>query len=235
GDGQLRCRRGVLGNRLVGAAASRRRGALRRQRRRQEQGLGNTKPALDHASGDGAPCAPRTVLMARRRFSIHLPGTTVNGARTETPHTNTEVEDMPTWVYILIALAAATAVLIACASILVSRRSHRLRSTFSSEYDRAVTETGGKRRAERELLDREKRRDTLEITPLSAAARDRYAERWLQTQTDFVDSPDTAVRNANALVEAVMSERGYPIANFEEQAAVISVDHADVVEKYRSA
>jgi len=141
---------------------------------------------------------------------------------------------MRTWAYVIIAVVAAAVVLLAVAAVLMSRRSHRLRSTFASEYDRTVAETG-RRRGEHELVERQKRRESLDIRPLSAASRERYAEQWRQTQAEFVDSPETAVRNANALVEGVMSERGYPVADFEEQAAVVSVDHADVVENYRTA
>jgi hypothetical protein len=142
---------------------------------------------------------------------------------------------MPSWAYVIIAIAAVAAVLLAAGVLLMRRRSQRLRSTFESEYDRTLAKTGDRRRAEHELLDREKHRERLDIRPLPAAARDRYAKEWRQTQADFVDSPQAAVRDANALVEHVMSDRGYPVRDFDEQAAVISVDHPDVVENYRSA
>ena len=142
---------------------------------------------------------------------------------------------MPAWAYVIIGVAVVAAVLAAGAWLLMRRRSDRLRSTFASEYDRAVAETGGRRTAERELLERERHREQMVIVPLSAESRARYVERWRDAQAEFVDSPEAAVRDANTLVEAVMSERGYPIADFEEQAAVISVDHADVVQSYRAA
>jgi hypothetical protein len=142
---------------------------------------------------------------------------------------------MPTWAYVIIALAVVTAVVLAAGALLMRRRSARLRSTFESEYDRTVARSGGRRQAEHELLDREKRRERLDIRPLSAASRERYTEEWRQTQADFVDSPEGAVREANTLVENVMNERGYPVTEFEDQAAVISVDHPDVVQNYRAA
>jgi hypothetical protein len=145
-------------------------------------------------------------------------------------------EKMPTWAYVLIAVGAAAVVVAAVAAwALTRRRTGRLRSTFASEYDRTVAESGSRREAERELAEREKRREELVIVPLSTAARERFAARWQQTQSDFVDSPQTAVRDANALVEEVMQERGYSVENFDEQAAVVSVDHPDVVENYRTA
>ena len=142
---------------------------------------------------------------------------------------------MPIWAYVIIAIAVVAAVALAAGALLMRRRSNRLRGTFESEYDRTLARTGGRREAEHELLDREKRRERLNIRPLSAAARERYAEEWRQTQADFVDSPELAVSRANTLVENVMNDRGYPVTDFEEQAAVISVDHPDVVQNYRSA
>ncbi len=142
---------------------------------------------------------------------------------------------MPTWAFVVIAVAVAAAIVLVVVGARSKRRSHRLQSTFSSEYDRTVADLGGRRPAEQELLDRENQRDQLRIEPLSAAARERYAERWRTAQATFVDSPQSAVREANELVEEVMRQRGYPIADFEQQAAVISVDHADVVADYRAA
>ena len=54
-------------------------------------------------------------------------------------------------------------------------------------------------------------------------------------QARFVDSPGAAVGEADRLVIAVLRERGYPMDDFDQRAADISVDHADVVENYRAA
>ncbi len=142
---------------------------------------------------------------------------------------------MPAWGYVLIAIGALVLVGVAAFWLFAQRRSRRLQSTFSSEYDRTVSAKDDRREAERELMTRVKRRQELEIVPLSPAARERYAERWRRTQAEFVDSPELALRDASALLDEVMSERGYPVADFEEQAGVVSVDHADVVENYRAA
>ena len=40
---------------------------------------------------------------------------------------------------------------------------------------------------------------------------------------------------ADELVCSLMQARGYPVADFEQRAADISVDHPRVVENYRSA
>jgi len=114
------------------------------------------------------------------------------------------------------------------------RRTASLKHRFGPEYDRVVKEHG-QRRAEAALDAREKRVETLHIVSLAPAARDRYAMAWKTTQAHFVDNPAAAIREADQLVAEVMKERGYPIGNFEQRAADISVDHPRVVESYRRA
>ena len=70
---------------------------------------------------------------------------------------------------------------------------------------------------------------------LSPAAQSMYSEQWRLLQIGFVDNPTTAVKDADLLVNQVMRERGYPIDDFEQRAADISVDHPGVVENYRAA
>jgi hypothetical protein len=115
------------------------------------------------------------------------------------------------------------------------RRSTQLREGFGPEYDRAVEEHGDQRAAESELRERRQRRSRFDIRPLGATARDRYAERWRATQAQFVDQPASALKDADTLVAEVMRERGYPVEDFEQQAADVSVDHPEVVEHYRKA
>ena len=115
------------------------------------------------------------------------------------------------------------------------RRSAQLREGFGPEYDRAVEEHGDQRAAESELRERRERRRRYDIRPLGATARDRYAERWRATQAQFVDQPASALTDADTLVAEVMRERGYPVEDFEQQAADVSVDHPEVVEHYRQA
>jgi hypothetical protein len=118
------------------------------------------------------------------------------------------------------------------------RRSERLHDRFGPEYDRTVEAADGRRErrsAEAELSERVEQRDRLEIRPLSRAARERYAQDWQQAQARFVDMPAPALDEADALLEQVMSERGYPVEGFEGQAALISVDHPQLVQDYRDA
>ena len=51
----------------------------------------------------------------------------------------------------------------------------------------------------------------------------------------FVDGPGGAVTEADQLLGDVMSTRGYPVSDFQQRAADISVDHPLVMENYRTA
>jgi hypothetical protein len=141
---------------------------------------------------------------------------------------------MPTWAWILIAAAIVVAAGLAFAA-LRRRRTAQLQERFGPEYDRAVQERGGRREAEAELGSRVDRREKLEIRPLSPEARERYQAFWTRVQSEFVDDPPGAVASADQLVGSVMSERGYPMDDFEQRVDDISVDHPQVVERYRSA
>jgi hypothetical protein len=142
---------------------------------------------------------------------------------------------METWVWIVIGVIVAIVVLGVVFSALRTRRSRSLQDQFGREYDRAVDKAGGRREAERELAERQKRHDELELRPLSQDARERYLQQWQVTQGRFVDDPTGAVSEADDLVQRVMRDRGYPVDDFEQRAADISVEHPELVEKYRTA
>ena len=115
------------------------------------------------------------------------------------------------------------------------RRSRQLKDTFGPEYDRTVEQAGDRRAAEAELLERTGRREGFDIVPLEPEARARYVEAWRHTQAQFVDEPAEATREADRLITSVMRDRGYPVDDFEQRAADISVDHPQVVDDYRAA
>jgi hypothetical protein len=141
---------------------------------------------------------------------------------------------MPTWAWILIVIAVAALAALLAVVALTRRRTARLQQRFGPEYDRTVQQRG-RRDAEAELSSRVERRERLEIRPLSSDARERYLESWTRVQKAFVDDPAGAVTSADQLIVSVMSDRGYPMDEFERRAADISVDHPQVVERYRSA
>jgi len=116
------------------------------------------------------------------------------------------------------------------------RRTARLRAQFGGvEYARAVKEGGGRRHAETGLDERNERVEALHIRPLGMGDRARFVESWRRVQARFVDSPGGAVSEADQLLADVMSTRGYPVSDFEQRAADISVDHPRVMENYRTA
>ena len=142
---------------------------------------------------------------------------------------------MATWVWIVIAVAAALVILAIVWAATNRRRTRSLQGRFGREYDRTVENAGGRREGERELSEREKRHRELNLRPLAPRARDRYLDQWEATQNRFVDDPSGAVSEADELVQRVMRDRGYPVDDFEQRAADISVEHPELVEKYRTA
>jgi hypothetical protein len=142
---------------------------------------------------------------------------------------------METWVWILIAVAVIALIAAGVWMWQRQRTTRSLQDRFGPEYDRVVEAEGGRRSAESELQDRQRRRDELEIRELPTATRRRYQGAWQMTQARFVDSPAEAVAEADRLVTEVMSARGYPMEDFDQRAADISVDHPHLVENYRSA
>lgn len=137
-----------------------------------------------------------------------------------------------TW-WIVIALAVVAVLALAAWAVSRSRQRTALRDQFGPEYDRTVDTVGSRRKAERELVEREKAHEELDIRPLSEAARSRYLEDWQRAEQQFVDDPELAARQADRIVRSVLEERGYPNDDFDAQAAAVSVDHPQVVERYR--
>ena len=113
------------------------------------------------------------------------------------------------------------------------QRTKRLQERFGSEYDRTVREVGDQRRAEDELEARLGHVKALEIRPLSAQETERFTREWQLAQAEFVDEPLAALQKANQLIKEVMSTKGYPVDDFEQRAADISVDYPDLVIDYR--
>lgn len=138
----------------------------------------------------------------------------------------------------IVFIAAVVVIAVALAWLYVRKRrktTANLKETFGPEYDRAVMVHGSERKAQAKLADREKRVEKLQIRDLDPMEHERFSKRWASVQSGFVDSPKGAVTQADDLVSSVMQARGYPIAEFDQRAADISVDHPLVVQNYRSA
>ena len=141
---------------------------------------------------------------------------------------------MPGWGWALVAVVAIIVVALVVWQALKAKKTRTLQDRFGPEYDRTVDRADDRREAEADLAARAKRRDELDIRPLPTASRDRYLEEWQRVQARFVDDPSGAVQEADTLIQSVMRERGYPVDDFEQRAADISVDHPQVVENYRN-
>lgn len=142
-----------------------------------------------------------------------------------------------TTVVIIAFFASSVVVAIAVAIWLVTRqrRTKDLRSKFGPEYNRMARREGDAARAEDLLLEREKRVRKLDIKPLTTQQQNEFADEWEKVQAEFVDDPTAAVVHADALVQVVMKVRGYPVADFEQRVADVSVDHPAVAQNYRLA
>ena len=136
---------------------------------------------------------------------------------------------------LIVAILVIVAVVALVAWAMQRRRSDELKRRFGPEYERTVQASHDQREAEAELRARQERVDALEIRPLAPEARDKYTERWREVQAMFVDDPGTAVDEADKLIGEVMRARGYPVGDFEQRAADVSVNHPQVVDHYRTA
>ncbi|HEX4079278.1 MAG TPA: hypothetical protein VHX61_10465 [Rhizomicrobium sp.] len=138
---------------------------------------------------------------------------------------------------IIVIAVIVVAVIAAIVAYAAWRHKHRekLQRRFGPEYDRAVAAHGSERKAEAALENRQKRVESLPLRDLAPGERERFLERWKSVQLAFVDSPRGALTEADDVVSAAMQARGYPVADFEQRAADISVDHPRVTENYRAA
>lgn len=139
-----------------------------------------------------------------------------------------------TILYIIIAVIVV-AIIVAIVVAAQRAKSARLQKRFGPEYGRAVSATGDRAAAERQLEQREARVRKFHLEELPAGARDRYAEEWRTVQSRFVDRPKDALSEADRLVANVMRDRGYPTEEFDQRVADISADHPNVTENYRAA
>src|SRR5579864_5915187 len=139
----------------------------------------------------------------------------------------------------LIALVAVVIVIIAVLAWLYVRKRKSttayLRQKFGPEYERTVQRHGSERKAEATLADRQERVEKLNIRDLDPSERERFSKQWESVQSRFVDSPKGAVAEADDLVSSLMKTRGYPVSDFDQRTADISVDHPRVLGNYRSA
>jgi len=142
---------------------------------------------------------------------------------------------MQTWVWIVIAVVLVAIVAAALIGAQQQQKRRSLQDTFGPEYEREINERRNWREAERELSGRLERRRELDIRPLEPQQRERFTAAWSNVQAHFVDAPADAVQEADTLITSLMRERGYPMGEFDQRAADLSVEHGKVIDRYRTA
>jgi len=140
-----------------------------------------------------------------------------------------------TYIVIAVLIVIVIAVSIVLPMLARRKRVKQLQSHFGAEYDHTVETLGDEKQAHRELENRQKHVASLDIHPLSAKERERYTADWIAVQSKFVDEPGQAIVDADRLIMEVMQLRAYPISDFEQRAADVSVSYPELVSNYRAA
>ncbi len=135
---------------------------------------------------------------------------------------------------IAVIILLAIVVIAAAVALAGAARRRQLQQQFGPEHDR-VGQQDSQLRADAEPAERQPQVRKLNISPLPDAARRRHLAEWQAIQKQFVDSPESAVTEAYALVTTVMRERGYPTDDNEQVQAGLPVDYARTVGNFRSA
>ena len=116
-----------------------------------------------------------------------------------------------------------------------TKRTKQMQEHYGPEYDHVVQTAGSAKAAEAELKQRNKHVEALNIRPLTTVEHDRYLAEWKEVHSKFVDDPARAIKDADRLIMEVMQVRDYPLSDFDERAADISVGYPDLVTNYRAA
>ena len=135
----------------------------------------------------------------------------------------------------VVAIIVAVAVVVLVIGTITALRRRQLRQRFGPEYDRVAGEMRSQRKADAELVERERRVRSLDIHPLDETIRVKYAAEWVAIQERFVEQPEEAVTQAGMLVRSVMKDRGYPTEDHDQIVADLSVEHAGTLDHFRAA
>jgi FtsZ-interacting cell division protein ZipA len=136
---------------------------------------------------------------------------------------------------VILVIVAVIAVAVAAWAYMQREKTLKLRKKYGPEYDRLSDQEHSARRAETVLETREKRVAKFNIRSLRPEEITRFAADWRVVQEHFVDNPRDAVSQADRLINEALKARGYPMADFEQQAADLSVQYPHVVDNYRKA
>nr|WP_184293282.1 hypothetical protein [Nocardiopsis algeriensis] len=144
---------------------------------------------------------------------------------------------------VVLAVIAIGLAIAAYLNLLPGSRSGKLKKHFGDEYQYAVESHGDREAAERDLSERLRRRRGMKLRDLTSNEVKAHDDAWAAVQQEFVDNPVRAVRDAQAVVESAMADRGYPDvrpgaeggAGFEQRIRDLSVDHPAAVAALRRA
>jgi hypothetical protein len=134
----------------------------------------------------------------------------------------------------LAVVIVAALVAIAVWMLMRRRKTAALRTRFGPEYDRLLQSTKSPAEVERELEQRQRRVEAFSLRSLPREDAERFASNWRAVQARFVDDPRTAVNEADRLIEEAMRSRGYPVEDTAHRLDDLSVEHAAVINHYRS-
>jgi FtsZ-interacting cell division protein ZipA len=115
------------------------------------------------------------------------------------------------------------------------KRSNQFKDKYGPEYARTVKSKGTEKKAQTEMDERQKHVETLNIRQLTITEREGYLANWTAIQARFFDQPGQAIVDADHLIMEVMQKRAYPVSDFEQRAADISVQYPALVSNYRLA
>jgi len=144
---------------------------------------------------------------------------------------------MNTTTYLIIGVVVVLVIIGLILGAVSSRRqrSKRFHKKYGTEYDHTVKVMGNEKKAQAEMDERQKHVETLNIRPLSLSERERYLAEWKAVQNKFIDQPGQATVEADHLIMEVMKVRAYPVSDFEQRAADLSITYPELVSNYRAA
>jgi hypothetical protein len=139
------------------------------------------------------------------------------------------------WLWVLLSAGVLVLAGLSIGATILRRRSDELRRGFGPEYARAIIRAEDPEAAEAELRERRRRHEELELHPLERTEREHLMDAGEEAERELADEPLRAITKAERLIVKVMRDRGYPVEEFDDRAAIVSVDHPVVVERYRRA
>ncbi len=116
------------------------------------------------------------------------------------------------------------------------RRTARLRPLAGDgKVSNALNSGSGQREARVRSQEPTEGSTKLNIRLFAPADRTQFVESWARVQASFADDPGSAVTRADQLLVNMMSVRGFPMGDFEQHVAKISVGHPVILDNYRGA